>query len=75
MNYGDRQDRAEFLLKTLRSKPDQSKIGYIDSITKRKYSIADLIKEFENQTELARELLAVAGLVLPALAYRNQEKK
>ena len=60
MDYGDRQERALFLIKNLRENPDQTTkvLGM---------SRKELADHIENMTEIGKEVLAVAGLVLPII--------
>jgi hypothetical protein len=61
MDYGDRQERAEMLIKTFRAQG--SKIIQGSILTGEQ--VAD---EIENMTEYGKNLVAVAGLVLHAIA-------
>jgi hypothetical protein len=58
MDYGERQERAEFLVKTLREHPDR---------VWRDKTFAEMASEVENQTDAGRTLVAISGLVLTAL--------
>jgi hypothetical protein len=64
MNYGDRQERALFLIKNLRENPDQTTV--VNGMTRKK--LADHI---ENMTETGKEIVAVAGLVLPVIMNKG----
>jgi hypothetical protein len=74
MNYGDRQDRALYLIKTLRARPNQNEIiyhGYLIGADRLNagtpYSVKEIADNIEQQTELGQELVAVAGIVFTAL--------
>jgi hypothetical protein len=58
MDYGERQERAEFLVKALREHPDRMW---------RDKTFAEMADEIENQTDDGRTLVVISGLVLAAL--------
>jgi hypothetical protein len=69
MNYGDRQERALFLIKNLRENPDQT--TQINGMSRK-----ELADHIENMTETGREVVAVAGLVLPIIMKEgNRESR
>jgi hypothetical protein len=61
MDYGDRQERAEILVRTFRAQG--SKIIQGSSLTGEQVA-----NEIENMTEYGKSIVAVAGLVLHAMA-------
>ena len=61
MDYGDRQERAEILVRTFRAQG--LKIIQGSDLTGEQVA-----NEIENMTEYGKSLIAVAGLVLHALA-------
>lgn len=62
MDYGDRQERAEYLVKILRERGNE----VVDIATSRTGN--DLAQNIEDQTEEGHTLVAVAGLVFHAMA-------
>ena len=63
MNYGERQDRAEMLIKMLRKQSDKI---FRDSQS-NEYTYDQLASFIEDETEFGQELVAFAGLVIQAL--------
>lgn len=61
MDYGDRQERAEYLVKRLRENPTLTLKG--QSIT-----AGELADEIEGMTVRGRGFVAVAGIVQTAMA-------
>lgn len=60
MNYGDRQERAEFLIRTFRAQGPMVIQG--SNLTGEQ-----IANEIENMTEYGKSLVAVAGLILHAM--------
>jgi hypothetical protein len=65
MDYGERRDRAERLVRILRENPDMK--PYKNVTTGQVYSPAEVADEIENMTLVGKTLVAVAGLVECAL--------
>lgn len=61
MDYGDRQDRAEVLVKSFRESVRQY------PMRDRLLSGPDVANEIEQMTDLGRDLVAVAGLLFFAM--------
>jgi hypothetical protein len=61
MNYGDRQERADMLIKVFCAQGSKIIVG--SSLTGEQ-----IANEIENMTEYGKSLVAVAGLVLHAIA-------
>ena len=67
MDYGDRQERAEWLLEVMeKNNPDPHKIIYTDWHG-QEYTAEQLAEHIECQTDLGTTLVAVAGLIIQAL--------
>jgi len=66
MNYGDRQERAEYLVNRFRTSPTAK--PWTDNVTGKTYSPAELADEIENMTHVGRSIVAVAGIVFTAIA-------
>ena len=64
MDYGNRQKRAEFLLRALRKRPDDE---VVYATSKGEYTAKQLAFEVENQTKLGSSVVALTGLVIRAL--------
>lgn len=64
MDYGDRQERALFLIKNLRSNPDQT--TKVNGMSRK-----ELADHIENMTEKGQEIVAVAGLILPIIMKKG----
>ncbi len=64
MDYGDRQDRALYLIKRFREAGDNGK-AYTD-YKGRVYTPAQMADEIEQETDLGKTMLAVAGIVFAA---------
>ncbi len=62
MDYGDRQTRAEGLVKMFRAQP-RATFPWRD----RSYTGAEIADEIEGMTEFGRTLVAVAGFVIEAI--------
>jgi hypothetical protein len=62
MNYGDRQKRAEMIVKAFRSKGET-----VFPLGDRTYTGEEIALEVEGETELGKSLVATAGLVLRAI--------
>lgn len=62
MNYGDRQERAEMLVRAFRSQGTK-----VFNMQNRAYTSDQIANEIECMTDLGKELVAVAGLVLQAM--------
>jgi hypothetical protein len=63
MDYGDRQQRAEYLIKRFRSEPSKIYRDWKDVF----YTYAQIADDIENMTEFGRTIVAVAGLVSYAM--------
>lgn len=61
MNYEERQDRAELLIRTFRAQGSKIIQGY--NLTGEQ-----IANEIETMTDFGKSLVAVAGLVLHAMA-------
>lgn len=68
MNYGDRQERALFLVKNLRANPDQT--TKVNGMSRK-----ELADHIENMTEEGRTFVAVAGFVLPIIMKKGWNKE
>ena len=66
MDYGDRQERALFLVNRLRESQHQDRV-YTSNTDGKIYTPADIADEIEKETELGKEILAIAGLVFHAM--------
>jgi hypothetical protein len=66
MDYGDRQERALYLVKCCREHPDQKGTIYRD-YQKRAYTASELADAIENQTDVGVNLVAMTGLISSAL--------
>lgn len=62
MNYGDRQSRAEVLVKAFRARGSET-----HDWKGRAFTGAEIACEIEGMTDLGRSLVAVAGFVLHAM--------
>ena len=60
MDYGDRQDRAEIIVKLFRERANTK------PYPKSNHTYGQMADEIENMTELGREVVAVAGFVFQA---------
>jgi hypothetical protein len=65
VDYGDRQERALEIIQRCRTRPDRDTVAYIDQ-DGTWYSYAQIADEIEQMTEIGRETVAVAGLVIQA---------
>lgn len=74
MDYGDRQERALFILKCCRAYPDQTGVVYRDH-QKRAYTVKDIAEAVEKQTDLGVSLVAMTGLISSALFEMKTKQK
>lgn len=65
MDYGDRQERAEMLIKVFRSKGQEK---FPNVMPGRELSGEEVASEIENMTPLGKSLVAVAGFVIQAMS-------
>ncbi len=65
MNYGDRQERAEAVVRALRQSPTPDRDFLIG---KRSFTAGQMANEIEAMTEDGQACVAMAGLVLHAIA-------
>jgi len=65
VDYGERQARALEIINRCRSRPDKDAVAFINS-DGTKYSYAQIADEIEQMTDIGRETMAVAGLVIQA---------
>ena len=70
MDYGERQDRAEALVKAFLQHPDQTGVIYRDPMG-RTYTAENIASEVMEETELGKNIVAVAGLVLVAMLSKD----
>jgi hypothetical protein len=63
-DYGDRQERADHIMKALRSNPDKI---YRGGPPGSPYTYAEIADQIEKGTQLGRTVVAVGGLVFQAL--------
>jgi len=71
MDYGDRQDRANLLIKLLREKAKAGSDIIYDDKLGNKYTASEVADNIENQTSLGKQLVAVAGFVFHAFYSRK----
>jgi hypothetical protein len=63
-DYGDRQERADYIMQALRANSDKTCcIGHLGA----PYTYAEIADQIEKGTELGRTVVAVGGLVYQAL--------
>jgi len=65
MNYDDRQERAEMLVKTFRGHGLK-----IFDLNGKSYTGNRVADEIENMTDLGKNLVAIAGIVLHAIMIK-----
>ena len=71
MDYGKRQERADFLIKCF-NETDQSKLYKHKD---KDYTMTELAKEIENETDLGKSLVAISGFVISALQKQKENIK
>jgi hypothetical protein len=64
-DWGERQERADYLLKILHKDPDRIAKFPLDH---RQYTYAEVADHIERGTVVGREVMAVAGIVLQAMS-------
>ena len=63
-DWGERQERADHLIKILRKSPDKIAQFPLDH---RKYTYEEVADHIEKGTVVGREVMAVAGVVFQAI--------
>ena len=71
MNYGERQERALWLIKVLREHPDHDNQIVHRDHKGLGYTREDIAKEIERETLVGRTTVSVAGLVIFALTPKT----
>jgi hypothetical protein len=73
MDYGERQDRAEMLVKALRAAPNKTEVVWTDWYGEE-YTARRIAEHIEDQSEYGVSIVAIAGFVLQAMLANVQAK-